>query len=65
MTNKGMASHTHRSKLIDGDPVAIDANELREAILRQDERFCARLEEMLARGLEHMPPEPKSRSRKI
>jgi len=52
MTNTGMASHTGRSKLIDGDPIAVEVLTARREIERQDRDFVAQLRAAILAGAE-------------
>jgi hypothetical protein len=52
MTIAGMASHTGYSKLIDADPLALEAVQRRKWIERQDWAFIEQLRAAILSGLE-------------
>ena len=52
MTSTGLASHTGRSKLIDGDPIAVEVLTARREIERQDRAFVAQLRTAILAGTE-------------
>jgi hypothetical protein len=52
MTTRNIAGHTGRSKLIDGDPIAVEVTAARIELERQDQAFIARLAAAIRAGKE-------------